>query len=180
AGGNLDPSAAAAVAAALPPPPLPRQVTQAAGVRSRARLRTIAAARRGHATSGGTDNPRSEAFDEHQRFAVPRNHRFALSAGDRAEHLANGFRRGHDEPSCNGILEFGMKRAAIVDAANVGGDKPGADERDLDAVEGEFGSDGIGEGAYREFAHRVRRCPRRGSPAGNAADEDEMAMRLPY
>src|SRR6185503_16094632 len=104
----------------------------------------------------------------------------ALSAGDRAEHLANGLRRRHDEPSWNGIPEFGMKRAAIVDPANVGGDKPGADERDLDAVEGELGSDGIGEGTYREFAHRVRRRARRGSPAGNAADEDEMAMRLPY
>src|SRR5262245_65818477 len=71
-----------------------------------------------------------------------------------------------------------MNRAAIVGAADVGGDKPGADERDLDTVEGELGSDGVGEGAYGEFAHRVRRRARSGSPAGNAADENEMAMRL--
>src|SRR6185436_18627567 len=69
---------------------------------------------------------------------------------------------------------------AIVDAPNVGGDKPGADESDGDPVEAEFGSDGVGESAHGKFAHRVRRCSRGGSPAGNAPDQDEIATRLLY
>src|SRR5262245_11862375 len=146
---------------------------------ARARLRAMAAASR-HPPSSRTDKPRSEAFDEHERFAVPRNHRFTFPAGDGAEDLANRCRRRHDEPGRDGIPGFGMKGAAIVDAANVGGDKTGADEGDGDAVSSEFGSDRIGEGAYGEFAHRVRRRSRRGSPARNAANEDEIAVRFLY
>src|SRR5262245_65517010 len=98
------------------------------------------------APSGGTDKPRSEAFDEHERFAVPRNHRFTFPAGDGAEDLANRCRRRHDEPGRDGIPGFGMKGAAIVDAANVGGDKNGADEGDGEDVSSEFGGDRVGEG----------------------------------
>ncbi len=71
-----------------------------------------------------------------------------------------------------------MERAAIVDAADVGGDEAGADERDSHAGESEFGSDGVGESAHGEFAHGIGRRAGGSGPTGNAADENDIAVGL--
>lgn len=100
---------------------------------------------------------------------------FPFTKGDGAEDLSDGGGCWHDEPVGDRIFGFGVQPAAIVDSANVGGDEAGADESDLDAIECEFGSDGVGESADSELAHGVGRSAGTGGPSGDAADEDEIA-----
>jgi len=138
----------------------------------------VAAAVRGHATTGEPDDPRCETFKKHEDLAVAGDDGFPSATSDGTENLADGGSCAHDEPFGNGILRVGMKRALIVDAANVGSDEAGADESDLDAVEGEFGSDGVGEGADGKFAHGVGGDTGTGSPTGDAANENQTATGL--
>src|SRR6516165_4448339 len=139
----------------------------------------IAAPGGSHAAAGSADNPRGEALDDHQNFAVPGDDGFTFAASDGAEDLADSRGCRHDEPVGDGLLGLLMEGAAIVDAANVGVDEARTDERDLNAVEGEFGGDGIGESADGEFAHGVRGSAGGGSPTRDASDQDEIAAGFP-
>jgi len=104
--------------------------------------------------------------------------RFALTLGDGTKDLVNGFVGGHDKPSWNGLLGIGVEGTLVVDAANIGSHETGADESDFNARKSEFGGDGVGERAHREFAHGVRRSAGSGTPARDAADQDDIALRI--
>ena len=135
----------------------------------------IAAPGGSHAAAGSADNPRGEALDDHQNFAVPGDDGFTFAASDGAEDLADSRGCRHDEPVGDGLLGLLMEGAAIVDAANVGVDEARTDERDLNAVEGEFGGDGIGESADGEYFRPETCCGRRDGSSPEDCNQARLA-----
>jgi len=142
-------------------------------------LSAVTAATGGDAAADEANDPGSEALESDENFAVAGDDGFSFAAGDGAENLADGGGCGHDEPFGDGLLGIVMERALIVDAADVGRDETGTDERDVHAFEGEFRGDGVGEGADGKFAHPVSRSSGGSGPTSDAADEDQRAVRLP-
>jgi len=134
----------------------------------------VAAAAAGHLAASGANDPGGETLKSDEDFAVSGDDNFALAAGDGTKHLPAGFVGRHDEPFGDGIFGGSVERAAIVDATYIAGDKAGTDERDFNARGAEFRSNGVGERADGEFAHRVGRSARRSGPTGNTTHDGEM------